>query len=193
MKKKERWIDLKFEIEPTDTHLTVKKTGRHGLGVFAVDSISKGTLVTKLTGKRISTESLNDLIRCGIIRNDDPLQITSAECLVLEGLSYYFNHSCDPNVGIKRESDLFALRDIPAGEEIRYDYSATVSPSNPLSDWIMECNCGSTDCRKVITHCLTLPVDRIAAYIKAGAFQEYMLRELSQLSVLLRSVSRINQ
>jgi SET domain-containing protein len=177
----------------TEVFLIVKETGRHGLGVFTVDSISQGTLLTKLTGKRISTDSLNNLIRWGLIRNDDPFQIGSTEFLVVDGISYFFNHSCDPNAGFKNESDLFALRDIPADEEIRFDYSATVSPSNPISDWIMQCNCGSVNCRKLIGHCLTLPLDCITAYIKAGAFQEYMLRELSQFGILLRSANPESQ
>jgi len=175
-------------IETTEgLRVVVKDTGKHGQGVFAAELICKGMFITALSGERMSSGVCNDMVRRGFLRNDDPLQIDSYEFFVLDTLSYSFNHSCDPNAGLRGESDLFALRDIILGEEIRYDYSTTVSPTVPISEWTMECGCGSANCRQRIGHVLTLPLDQLALYLKQGAFQTYMLKELRQLGALLRN------
>lgn len=59
----------------------------------------------------------------------------------------YFNHSCDPNAGIKNNRDIVAMRPIRKGEEIVFDYAM-----NNIDDWTMECNCGSKNCRKIISN-----------------------------------------
>jgi hypothetical protein len=57
------------------------------------------------------------------------------------------NHSCDSNLRMLDERTLGARRDIAAGEELTLDYALiTVSP-----EWRMECHCGSTACRGVVT------------------------------------------
>ena len=207
--------------------VVLRNTGRHGLGVFAVETIRLNTRIDTFSGERMipishdfrfllprptdaatgnrstcgcgrwprlyrmsygfgmSYDKCADLVLSGLIRVDDPLQIDNRLYLILEGISYYFNHSCDPNAGFRNESDLFAIRDISAGEEIRYDYSSVVSPAVPISVWIMECGCGVANCRQRIGHVLTLPPEQIALYLKHGAFQTYMLNELQQLGVLL--------
>jgi hypothetical protein len=57
------------------------------------------------------------------------------------------NHSCDPNAGFTTgEPVLFALRDIPAGQEICWDYSTSIAEPG----WSLECRCGSPKCRRTI-------------------------------------------
>ncbi len=59
----------------------------------------------------------------------------------------YINHSCDPNVAIKGERTVYALKPIAVGEEITMDYSLTECQD----DWfIPKCHCGSKNCRKII-------------------------------------------
>ena len=165
--------------------LVAMETKHHGFGVFTKKYIPKGEGILKFTGKLMPIDNANELVRRGEIRNDDPLQVASDAVLILNALPYGFNHSCGPNAGLRNECELFALRDIAAGEEIRYDYSTTVSYTNPISDWTMRCSCGSAECRQIIGHVLTIPPERIAAYMEAGAFQAYMLRELHQIGKLL--------
>jgi len=64
----------------------------------------------------------------------------------------WFNHSCDPNteVMLKWDADAntmiawwVAVRDIPAGEEITYDYAFVADVAEP-------CYCGASRCRGVI-------------------------------------------
>jgi uncharacterized protein len=166
--------------------VVLRDTGKYGLGIFAAETVCPETKVATLSGERIGYDKCAELIRSGLVRMDDPLQIDSCLWIIVDGIYHYFNHCCDPNVGLRNESDLFALRDISAGEEIRFDYSTTAWPSVPLeSDWIMECDCGSSNCRKRIGHVLTVPVNQIVQYLKQEAFPAYMLKEFRQFGAQL--------
>ena len=66
--------------------------------------------------------------------------------------SRWINHSCEPNceVDSRWEADTrtvvawwVALRDIPVGEELTYDYSFAAQVAEP-------CNCGAATCRGLI-------------------------------------------
>lgn len=54
-----------------------------------------------------------------------------------------FNHSCDPNAGMNGPSGLIAIRDIPAGEEITFDYAMCDGSDYDEFD----CNCDMPHCR----------------------------------------------
>jgi RimJ/RimL family protein N-acetyltransferase len=57
------------------------------------------------------------------------------------------NHSCDSNLWMLDERTVGARRDIAPGEELTLDYALfSVAP-----EWRMECRCGSTLCRGVVT------------------------------------------
>jgi hypothetical protein len=57
------------------------------------------------------------------------------------------NHFCDSNLWMLDARTVGARRDIAAGEELTLDYAlVTVSP-----EWRMECHCGSSRCRGVVT------------------------------------------
>jgi hypothetical protein len=62
-------------------------------------------------------------------------------------IEWYLNHSCDGDCGFDSEGDFIARRDIRKGEEIAYDYA--LIESNP--NFSMRCDCGSEQCRRVIT------------------------------------------
>ena len=55
------------------------------------------------------------------------LQIGVNRYLDLDEPGRLVNHSCDPNAAIREELLLVAIRDIQIGEEIRFDYSTTIS------------------------------------------------------------------
>ena len=57
------------------------------------------------------------------------------------------NHSCDSNLCMLDARTVGARRDIAAGEELTLDYALfSVAP-----EWRMECHCGSSLCRGVVT------------------------------------------
>ncbi len=62
-------------------------------------------------------------------------------------IEWYFNHSCDGNVGFNQDGDFVALRNIKRGSELTYDYG--LAESNPK--FKMRCRCGAQTCRKSIT------------------------------------------
>lgn len=63
--------------------------------------------------------------------------------------AFFLNHSCNPNIGIKGQIVFVAMRDIQPGEELTYDYATVESDETiPMN---FQCNCGGSNCRKVIT------------------------------------------
>lgn len=87
----------------------------------------------------------------------------------------WFNHSCDPNTEVMARWDpehqvvrawWIALRDIPVGEEITYDYGFAAEVAEP-------CACGSPRCRGLIVddapeNLARLP-ERLRALLRAPA------------------------
>jgi hypothetical protein len=53
------------------------------------------------------------------------------------------NHSCAPNARFNETGTLIALRDIPVGEEITFNYLDTPTPASP---WNFACQCGAANC-----------------------------------------------
>ena len=59
----------------------------------------------------------------------------------------FFNHSCDPNAGLRGDVRLIALKDIAVGDAITFDYATCVTER----DWKMKCFCGEANCRQQVT------------------------------------------
>ena len=66
----------------------------------------------------------------------------------------FINHSCNPNAvlekwtgeGFNNKIFIFAIRDIPAGSEISYNYNFDYFRPN----FHQECKCGDSSCRKIM-------------------------------------------
>lgn len=151
-------------------HLVPGETGGYGQGVFASAPIRKGEILHVLDGARISVREVVARSLRGEEGYDDPLQVGRRTYLDLDDASHLFNHGCDPTAGLRKTSELFALRDIRAGEQVTYDYSMTVAPT----DWAMSCACGARRCRKIVGDVRTVPAWQRHAYEEAGAVQRYM-------------------
>jgi hypothetical protein len=87
---------------------------------------------------------------------------------------------------LRGRNELVALRDIPEGEEITYDYSTTMD-DNPekieVGDgelWNMECNCGKDNCRGIVDQFRTLPVEIQEYYTKNKYAPDFILRKFSK-------------
>lgn len=117
-----------------------------GLGVFATAPIAAGALIRRYAIVRTVTP-------------DTPLDPAAGEAiehctwvdgamLLVDAPDRHFNHRCDPNA-VKRFADgsiqLFARRDIGAGEEITHDYVMNVDGG---SRW--RCDCGAARCRGLV-------------------------------------------
>jgi hypothetical protein len=73
----------------------------------------------------------------------------------------YANHSCNPNVFFDTDSmQLICVKEITAGDELCFFY--------PSSEWDMaqafECNCGSSDCLKIIKGAKYIAQDTLSKY-----------------------------
>lgn len=159
--------------------LKTKDTGKYGLGVFADEDIKKGETIKIFTGEIIDFAETEKRIKEGNENRTDTLQVGLELDMDLDEESRSFNHSCDPNAGFRGLCELIAIKNIEKGEEITFDYSATVGPNVPASLWEMPCDCGSTNCRKVIGNVLTIPKEQLNKYREANALQDYIIKELN--------------
>ncbi len=65
--------------------------------------------------------------------------------------SFFFNHSCSPNAGIKGQIFLVAMRDIRKDEEVTFDYAMCLHETEGAEPYRLECHCGKPNCRGIIT------------------------------------------
>ncbi|KKT16367.1 MAG: Nuclear protein SET [Parcubacteria group bacterium GW2011_GWB1_43_6] len=126
------------------------KSKIHGRGIFAIALIKKGEVVAikkghLLTGaqiKKLGTRHHYDL------KIGDDLYIGPNCKDEFEDSMVFINHSCSPNAGFKGQQATFiAIKDIKKGEEIVLDYAMFDDDEKN----IMKCNCGFSNCRKIIT------------------------------------------
>ncbi len=64
-------------------------------------------------------------------------------------LTYFINHSCDPNVWMKDAFTLIARRPIKAGEELTVDYVLFTADEAYIAKWV--CACHKKKCRTQVT------------------------------------------
>ncbi|WP_246486889.1 GNAT family N-acetyltransferase [Kribbella qitaiheensis] len=127
--------------------LVVKGSGIEGHGLFAAGSIAKGSVVSQLAGRRVTTAELTELLKNPPV---DTITVDDDEHVVLPAeprpVIAYGNHSCDPNLWWADAVTLEARRDIAVGEEVTSDYGTSTGVPYEL-----ECGCGSSLCRGVVT------------------------------------------
>lgn len=115
-----------------------------GIGVFAQEFITKGTLIWKENNdvKKYSQdeyELLNEEIKKNVYFNGEFYVWT-------QGYGESWNHSCDANTWWIADDELSARRDIDEGEELTYDYAT--SDLDPKIEYTWECKCERPTCRK---------------------------------------------
>ncbi|MCI0551891.1 MAG: SET domain-containing protein-lysine N-methyltransferase [Anaerolineae bacterium] len=142
--------------------VVVKESPINGLGVFALEDISKGEAVLAIDDSRVVTpENPLDTSKGELEYHCDYI---ADRVTLMQYPERHINHSCDPNTFVRtihRIRYVFALRPIFALEEIAYDYCI-----NGFGDVIWECNCESTRCRKTIhSDFFHLPYDLQVEYL----------------------------
>lgn len=124
-------------------------SGIEGKGLFATKEIKKGEVVFVKSGHIGNKE---EALRYDRELGEYSLQVADDIFLFpttkeeVEDTAIFINHSCGPNVGPDGQIVFVALRDIRIGEELCYDYAMTTD-----YDYELKCECGSKQCRKVIT------------------------------------------
>jgi uncharacterized protein len=136
--------------------IEVRNSRVHGLGVFALRRIRKGTRVIEYLGERISHKEADrryDLKEAN--DNHTFLFIVDGRTVIDAGVNgnaaRFINHTCGPNcesVTQNRRVFIEAIRTIEPGEELAYDYQIEWDPQDPPDiDEIFACRCGSAECR----------------------------------------------
>jgi SET domain-containing protein len=130
-----------------NANIIVKESPIQGLGVFTLIDIPKGHPILKIDDTRQVTEE-NPLRESAGEYERHCDYLAGGKVVLMQSPERHINHSCSPNTFVKTIGGIryvFALRDIPAGEEITYDYCI-----NGFGDTLWQCNCGSPRCRKEI-------------------------------------------
>lgn len=119
-------------------------------GVIAIEAIEPYEIVAVWGGIVYTAEEISLLSESASLLATHSLQI--ADGFYLGPLSPFscedaekFNHSCNPNAGIKGQVLVLSRRLISVGEEITIDYDTT-----DLGTYPIECICGEKECRRII-------------------------------------------
>jgi hypothetical protein len=124
--------------------LIIRPSAIHAIGCFTTTPIRKGARVAEYTGPRLSKEEADALYK------DSPVTYLFGlgdGSIVIDGQgpAKFINHSCDPNCEtseVRGRVWIKAIRNIPAGEELTYDYCLYDGGEDEAL-----CNCGARKCR----------------------------------------------
>jgi hypothetical protein len=146
---------------------------RFGKGLFAEKTISKGSIITNVTGRHIKFDEAASMGE----QESYPFQVGLSEYITpnLNTIWQYINHCCAPNCGVNEKLEIVAIKDIKIGDELFYDYSTTMLEKH----WTMKCGCNAVNCRTVIADFDTLLPDRQLYYLKKGVVQKFIINYLN--------------
>ena len=124
--------------------LIIRSSAIHAAGCYSTTAVKKGQRITEYTGRRISKEEADAAYEASPITYLFGLGDGS---IVIDGdcTAKYINHSCDGNCEtseVRGRIWVKAIRNIPAGAEITYDYCLYDGGDDEAV-----CNCGSKKCR----------------------------------------------
>ncbi|HZV70610.1 MAG TPA: SET domain-containing protein-lysine N-methyltransferase [Saprospiraceae bacterium] len=140
----------------TQPYHIVRNSKIHGKGVFAKRPVRKGTKVIEYTGDIISVKEADKIgVKQDSKGHSHTMLFTVDDDRVINGNTggdaKYINHGCDPNCEAVQYGDkvfIEALRSIPKGQELTYDYHLVVD--GKITDEVKQeyaCFCGSPKCR----------------------------------------------
>jgi SET domain-containing protein len=165
--------------------VVVKASPIHGTGVYAAADLQKGAAVLRIDdSRRVTLEDPLDESKGEFDYHCDYL--ADGRVVLMRPPERHINHSCDPNTFVRTILGVryvFALRRIPAGEEITYDYCI-----NGFGDTLWECRCGSTRCRlQIHSDFFHLPLELQLEYLPL--LDDWYVGEYREkVAELLRSV-----
>jgi len=140
-----------------------------GRGLFAAEAIPAGAPILTLCGPELTLREVRDKGAAAA----NALQIGIDRYIDLEEPGRLLNHSCRPNAGIFGDTQVVALQAISADEEIRFDYSTTVSDG-----WTMACRCDVPECRGLVVAFQLLPAKLRQQYAILGCVQRFIREEV---------------
>jgi uncharacterized protein len=127
--------------------LIIRSSSIHAAGCYTTSPIPKGSLVIEYTGPRITKELADKLYE-----NSPTTYLfgvgDGSTVIDGHGTAMFINHSCDPNCEAEEREGrvwIVALRKIPPGEELTYDYNLYDGDQDDA-----RCNCGARSCRRTM-------------------------------------------
>lgn len=149
----------------------IVKKNTKGFAVYAKRDFRSRETICVFKGKKSRPKNLATLLSDFQKANINPLQIGKDYYLQLDKPYIYFNHSCSPNAGFRKTTELFALKNTKKGQEIVFDYSTTIDES-------FDCKCGVKNCRGAISDFFVLPKNLQQYYFKQGALQNFIKQKM---------------
>jgi uncharacterized protein len=149
-------VMAKKPVSISGRRIQVRRSGVHGKGVFAVADIAAGETLIEYVGEVISWQEAQDRHPHDPSNPNHTFYFHVDDDRVIDALyggnsSRWINHSCDPNCIADEENGrifIRALRNIPAGEELSYDYGLVISERyTPKLKAEYPCWCGADGCR----------------------------------------------
>src|SRR5258706_10525699 len=145
---------------PRHRSIAVRRSGIHGMGVFALRPIKKGERIIEYKGEVIDWDEAERRHPHDPEQPNHTFYFTLDDEYVIDGnvggnSSRWINHSCHPNC----EAELVegrgrlrvfigARRDIKRGEELFFDYELVIDePHTRQLKKDFACWCGSSNCR----------------------------------------------
>lgn len=150
----------------------------NGRGLFARADIASGEIVAVKGGRIMDSATLGriiDEVSPAEIQIEEDLYIAPGSAEEVEASILCLNHSCEPNVGVRGQITFVAMRDVPANAELTIDYA--MIDGDPTDR--MNCNCGASGCRKVITGEDWRRVELRGKY--TGYFSQYLAERIRDL------------
>lgn len=139
--------------------IEVRTSAIQGRGVFARKKIRKGTRIIEYIGERIGPDEESKRYDDDSMDRHHTFLFAVDDSTTIDGgrfgnESRFINHSCDPNCeSVDDEGRIYieAIRTIPPGTELTYDYNYEVDGrvTKKMLRWYV-CHCGSPKCRKTI-------------------------------------------
>lgn len=114
-------------------------------GIFAAEPIVKDEILSIWSGEimtRAQVERLPEKYQNYATQIEEGFYLAGA----IDDPADYFNHSCNPNAGLRGQITLVAMRDIAPGEQICFDYAMTDGTDYDE----FECQCGAANCRHFV-------------------------------------------
>ena len=149
---------------------------RNGRGIVARKAFRRGAVLSEIRGRIVSGDEvwryweIDPRLGENCFRYDDDHYIDP------DGeIGAWANHSCNPNAGVVKRGRrllLKAIAPIAAGDEITHDYSTLLGADDV---WTMRCNCGETNCRRVVRNIGKLPDTTLRRYRRLGIVPDFIL------------------
>ena len=146
----------KGRARPKNKWVIVRHSKVHGYGCFARRFIPRGTRVIEYLGDRISHKEADKRYEGADVNDNHTFLFIADRRTVIDATTNgnearFINHSCDGNCESEIEKSrvfIDAIKDIPKGAELGYDYQIGRDRSDPPDvDQIYACRCGSPKCR----------------------------------------------